>query len=126
MSDAPAPPTSLRRVGKALWRDVVDVYGLTPSEQQLLTGVCATLDSIAALEEVVAKEGVTAVGSKGQTVVHPALQEARHQRLAFGRLLGQLALPDQDGGVVRTPEQVRAQRAGQARWRAQKRREGVA
>lgn len=122
----PGPPKALKRAGRALWRDVIAVYGLTAAERRLLAGLCATLDVIGALDKTVAAEGVTTIGSKGQTLVHPALQEARHQRLAFGRLLGQLALPDPEGGIVKTPEQVRAQRAGQARWRTQRRKQSVA
>ena len=101
------------------WQQAV----LTAPELRLLEQVCATADAVAALEAVIAEEGQTATGSTGQTVVHPAVSECRQQRIAFGRLLGQMALPDPEGSTVRTPAQIRAQRAGQARWRAQRRQE---
>ncbi len=125
MSDQrrPRAPAGLREYGRALWRDVVKLYELTPPELRLLEQVCATADAVAALEAVVAEVGVTTAGSTGQTIVHPAIAECRQQRIAFGRLLGQLSLPDPEGTTVRTPAQVRARRAGQARWRAQRRRE---
>lgn len=119
----PRAPARLADAGKALWRDVVAVYVLTAPELRLLKAVCATADTLEELEAVVAAEGVTTAGSKGQTVAHPAVAEARQQRLAFARLIAQLALPDPAGGVVRNPEQVRAQRAAQARWRATRRGE---
>lgn len=113
----PRAPKALADAGRALWRDVVADYELTAHELRLLEAVCATADAIDALDAVVADEGVTATGSKGQTVAHPAVAEARQQRLAFGRLLAQLALPDPEGGKVKSPMQLRAQRAAQARWR---------
>lgn len=122
MSKVPRPPKRLDTAGRALWRDVVKVYELTDLELRLLTEVCATADVIDQLDAVVAEEGVVTVGSRDQRVTHPAVTELRMQRVTFGRLLGQLALPDPDGGVVRTAQQLRAQRAGQARWRARDRR----
>lgn len=101
------------------------VYELTAPERRLLAEACATIDTLAALGEVVEAEGVTAEGSKGQTVTHPAVAEARQQRLALGRLVAQLALPDPEGGTIRTASQVGAQAAAQARWRGS-RRGGVA
>jgi hypothetical protein len=86
--------------------------------------VCSTLDDLDDLAAVVAAEGRMAVGAKGQPVVHPAVQEARQQRVVLGRLLGQLALPDADGDVVRSPQQVRSMLGGQAKWRTQRRAAG--
>ncbi len=114
-------PKALRDAGGKLWRDVVAAYELTAPELRFLEQACAALDAAAALDATVEAEGYTTAGSKGQTVIHPAVGEARQQRLAFGRLLAQLALPDPDGGVVKTPQRVRATVAAQARWRAQKR-----
>lgn len=55
-------------------------------------------------------------GSTGQPVVHPAVAEMRQQRAVLGSLLGQLALPDEDGEAVRTPAKQRARKAARARW----------
>lgn len=121
----PRVPKGLRTGGRKLWRDVVEAYELTAPELRLLGQVCVTIDAIDELDELVSTEGTMTVGSKGQPVLHPAVAEARLQRLALGRLLAQLCLPDPEGGVVRSPAQVRARRAAQVRWRAQARREGV-
>jgi hypothetical protein len=120
-SKPPRPPKRLRRSGRALWRDVVAEYVLTAAELRLLGEVCAVADRIDALEQVLAEEGVVSEGSTRQRVVHPAVSELRQQQLAFGRLLAQLSLPDPEGGVVRSPRQLRAQRAAQAQWRVRQR-----
>jgi hypothetical protein len=51
-------------------------------------------------------------GSRGQDVVNPSVSEARQSRLALGRLLGQLDLPESARDAVRN-----ARRAAEARWR---------
>lgn len=121
----PEPPAGLGEAGASLWVDTVAVYDLTDQELRVLRQACATLDVVAALEEQVASDGVMVDGSKGQPVLHPAVGEARQQRLAFGRLISSLALPDSEGETIRTPEQVRASTASLARWRAEARK-GVA
>lgn len=99
---------------------VLEVYELTAPELRLLDQAAATLDVIADLDAVVAADGVTSTGSAGQVVTHPAVAEARQQRLAFGRIVSQIDLPDlesETGEGVWTPESVKARRAAQARWR---------
>lgn len=106
--------------GERFRRDVLEVYELTGPELRLLDQAAATLDVVAELEGQVAADGTMVSGSAGQQVLHPAIGEARQQRLAFGRLVGQLNLPDPEsetGEGVWTPEAVRARRAAQARWR---------
>jgi len=49
------------------------------------------------------QEGTTVLGSTGQVRVHPAFGELRQYRLALGRLLAQLNLPDVDETSLRTP-----------------------
>jgi hypothetical protein len=118
-------PVGLGEAGRGMWAEVTSVYVLTAPERRLLGQACRTLDVLAELDTVVEAEGVTAEGSKGQTVTHPAVSEARQQRLALGRLLAQLALPDPEGQTIRSPAQVAAHAAAQARWRLE-RRGGVA
>jgi phage terminase small subunit len=112
----PKVPDGLGQRGAAFWRDVWREYDLTDAERVLLVEVCATLDVIEALAAVVAAEGTVAEGSKGQTVVHPAVRELRAQRAALGRLLGQLELEDQDGRALPSPASLQARKAAAARW----------
>ncbi len=84
-------------------------------ETELLDRACATADAIEALEEVVARDGATVTGSRGQTIVHPALVEARQQKLVLLRLLNSLDLIG-DSAAPASPS-ARGRAAAQARWR---------
>jgi hypothetical protein len=76
------------------------------------------LDECESLRTSVDQNGTTVKGSTGQVRVHPALGELRQHRLALGRLLAQLDLPDPEDAALRTPAQVRATKAAQTCWRA--------
>ena len=83
----------------------------------LLEECCRTLDDLDALRKAVDAEGVTVEGSARQPRAHPALVELRQQRVALGRLLSQLALPDDTGEALPSLTEARARRAAEARWR---------
>lgn len=109
-------PAGLGARGRAFWRRTVGEYELTPAEAELLVEVCRVLDTCADLAEAIRADGTTVAGSKGQPRVHPAIAELRAQRLALGRLLGQLGLEDDDGAALPTPRSVRARKAAESRW----------
>lgn len=116
----PAPPGDLGAAGQALWNSVIaDVpagWSLDEREYAILGLAARQADDLALLDAAVARDGAMSVGSKGQPVVHPALQEARQARITIGRLLGQLGLPDETGARG-TAASLRGRRAAQARWR---------
>lgn len=114
-------PAGLNDRGTAYWNHVVTEYELSASELTILIEVCRTLDDLDRLADVIASDGATTLGSQGQTVVHPALTEARGQRLALHRLVAALALPDVDGTTVPTTGTLRGKRAASARWSSSKR-----
>lgn len=114
----PTPPKDLATRGRAFWSQTLDVFDLSEVEVQLLMECCRLLDECESLREAVDREGTTVLGSTGQVRVHPALGELRQHRLALGRLLAQLDLPDLDGGALKTPTQARGSKAAQARWAA--------
>ncbi len=117
MSDRkPAAPADLGGRGRRFWRATVGDYELTASEMELLAECCRLMDETEALRLVVDDQGTTVTGSAGQTRVHPALGELRQHRLAMGKLLAQLALPNEDGTTVASPLQARARRAAESRW----------
>ena len=113
----PAPPKDLATRGRAFWRQTLAVFELSEVEMQLLRE-CRLPDECESLREAVDREGTTVAGSTGQVRVHPALGELRQHRLALGRLLAQMALPDVDDTTLKTPTQARASKAAQARWAA--------
>lgn len=104
--------------GEAFKQATVDANEMTLSELELLGEVAALLDEIDALAVAIGRDGVTVEGSQGQTRVHPALGEVRQHRLALGRLLAQLAVPDIEGESLSSSVSARARTAAQKRWAA--------
>ena len=84
---------------------------LDEREQALLEAAAHQADAIAALEADVAERGHILDGARGARVVNPAVPEARQGRLALGRLLGGLDLPDSQSLTG-----LRAGKAARARW----------
>lgn len=94
----PRPRNGLKSAGKGLWRAVVDEYDLDGQGLELLAQACRTVDVIAALDAVVAREGTMSTSSQGPRV-HPALVESRQQRMALRQLVGSLGLDLEDEDV---------------------------
>jgi hypothetical protein len=103
------PTPDLGKRGKAFWDLIASAYDLAPSEQELLLETCRTLDLVERLEERL----------DGGTDTRTAA-ELRQQRLALGRLLSQLSIP-QD--TLESPQTIRARKAAQSRWAGHTKRE---
>ena len=101
----PAPPRGTGRGGAALWRDVLTEYELEEHEMALLREAIRTVDTLDALAALVADEGLIADSSQGSRI-HPAVVEARSQRLALARVLAALRLPagEEESGTARRPQ----------------------
>lgn len=117
VASPPRAPAGLRRRGRPFWRRVVADFDLSTSELMLLEEACRTLDDLDALREAATHRGRDSRRAAGQPRAHPALVELRQQRVALGRILSQLALPDGADESLPTLTQVRAKRAADARWR---------
>ena len=85
---------------------------LDEREEALLATAAAKSADIERAEADIAKRGWLVAGSKGQQVLNPSIAEARQGRLALGKLLGQLDLPDSTREAVQ-----KARRAAAAGWR---------
>lgn len=72
-------------------------------------------DDIAALERLLAEQGPIVTGSTGQPRLSPVFTELRQSRLALGKLLAELRLPDEGLGSTRN---VKNRRSARARWDA--------
>lgn len=101
----PTPPPGTGKRGAALWRDVLGTYELEQHELALLHEAVRTVDLLDALAALVDTEGLTAESSQGSRV-HPAVVEARSQRLALARILAALRLPagEEESGTERRPQ----------------------
>ncbi len=102
--------------GEAFRKASLDGFELTGPELELLAEICNLLNEIDDLQSAVEHDGVTVAGSTGQLRVHPALGELRQHRLALGRLLAQLGLPDPAGDSLPSGVQVRGRTSAKKRW----------
>jgi hypothetical protein len=109
-------PTGLGPAGSRLWRRLATVYEFAPGELLTLELAARQADSVAALEAILARDGMTTTGSAGQPRLNPAVAEVRQGRLALERLLGALALPIDADDAGLTLRQKQARKAAQSRW----------
>lgn len=91
-TDTPAPPTGTKAGVKRLWLSILDGYELDEHEMAVLVEVVRTVDQLDALDVMVRREGVVVDTPQGPRA-HPALVEARQQRIVLARLLTKLRLP---------------------------------
>lgn len=113
----PAPAGLSNRANKR-WNDVVTRWDLRPDELRVLEDACREMDLVDALEELVGSEGLTATGSMGQVVIHPAVQEVRQHRSILASLLRSLKLPDE---VAESAKETAGDRSSAARAAAMSR-----
>lgn len=100
--------------GATFWETVSEGYELRPDEVELLAEACRLLDLVDSLRQVVADDGLTSTGSKGQVTTNPALVELRQVRQQLRLHLNALALPDPDTDA--TAASRRGRQAAAARW----------
>ncbi len=115
-ADLPAPDDLAPR-GRAMWEQTTEGLDWRPDEVALLHEFCRTLDEVDALRGVLAEQGLTVVGSKGQVRPHPCIAALQASRALLIRLAQQLALPDEGDEVGQSHTSKQAQRAAQARWK---------
>lgn len=113
----PAPSGLSKRANKR-WNEVVTRWDLRPDELRVLEDACREMDLVDALEELVGSEGLTATGSMGQVVIHPAVQEVRQHRSILASLLRSLKLPDE---VAESAKETAGDRSSAARAAAKSR-----
>ena len=95
-------------------------FELTGPELEILAEAARTLDELDGLREAVAETGTTCKGSRGQTIVNPALCEMRQARAELRRLLEMLSLPDAEqdtGKAITGARSARAAKAAETRWK---------
>lgn len=103
----PKPPRGTGKAGAALWRDVLAEYDLEQHELLLLREAVRTVDVLDTLTALVAAEGAVVTSPQGNKA-HPALVEARQQRITLARLLAALRLPagEEEAGDRRPQRRV--------------------
>ena len=84
---------------------------LDEREETLLGLAAGQARDVERAEADLAKRGYLVSGYQGQQVVNPSVSEARQGRIAIGRLLGQIDLPESTRDAVK-----HAREAVEARW----------
>ena len=93
-------PKHLERATKAWWRALVDEYELEAHHVRLLTLAAQAWDRAEQARVILAKEGLTYKDRFEQPRARPEVAIERDGRIAFARLLRELALdvePPRDG-----------------------------
>lgn len=85
-------PRGLRAAGRKLWDAGQAEFDWAEHELAMLEEACRTRDRIVDLDKTVEEDGVMLKSSQGMRV-HPAIAEARQQRLTLARLLITLGMP---------------------------------
>lgn len=88
-------PAGLKAGGRKLWRSVTDDFELGQHELSILVEASRTVDALDELEAIVREEGVTNTSAQGVRA-HPALVEARQQRVTLAKLVASLRIPLED------------------------------
>lgn len=97
-------PAGLKSGGRKLWKSVTDDYELGEHELSILLEAARTVDALDELQRIVRDEGVTNVSPQGVRA-HPALVEARQQRVTLAKLVASLRIPLEDEQEsARTPQ----------------------
>lgn len=98
-------PPGLKPAGRKLWRSVADEYELGEHELSILLEASRTVDALDSLDTIIRAEGVTHISPQGVRA-HPALVEARQQRVTLAKLVASLRIPLEDTEETgRTPQQ---------------------
>lgn len=89
---SPTIPRGLLTAGRKLWDSSTEEFEWAMHELAMLEEACRTRDRIVQLDKQVTDDGLMLISSQGSRV-HPAIAEARQQRLTLARLLATLGIP---------------------------------
>ncbi|MCV7217144.1 hypothetical protein H7J51_17885 [Mycobacterium crocinum] len=110
----PPAPGGLKPAGLAFWRSIHAEFALReePHKLALLEQACKVLDVISELEIQMDGEPLTVPGPGRQIIIHPLVDNARHQRGLFVSIVRALGLPE---AVADEEAAAEAQKAAEAR-----------
>ena len=102
----PTTPRGLLAAGRKLWDAATTEFDWADHELAILEEGCRTRDRIVQLDDAVKTDGLMLTSSQGSRV-HPAVSEARAQRLTLARLLVSLGIPALEGDDLPASRGVR-------------------
>jgi P27 family predicted phage terminase small subunit len=89
---SPRPPADLSAEAKKWWSKLHGMYVLDGHHLLLVEELCRALDRLRQSQEVLRKDGVVSVDSKGNPKAHPATILERDSRTALLKICAQLNL----------------------------------
>lgn len=108
-------PDTWTQAARDLFAEVLSVRpDLSGADLGSLEHACSLTSAAERLDEVALAAGMISTGSTGQTVVHPAVAEARLARTAAAQILARLVPAEHS---PRMTDSERARYAAQQRWR---------
>ena len=96
-------PKHLQPTTRKWWREVESTYLLESHQRRLLTLAGEAWDRCQQAREILGAEGIVAKDRYGSPKAHPAVAIERDSRLAFARLVRELALEDGETPDSRPP-----------------------
>jgi P27 family predicted phage terminase small subunit len=91
-SDLPQPPSYLAPTTRAWWIDIVHEFEISPHQGRTLECAAQSWDRYQEARQLLAKEGLTFVDSKGMIRAHPLCAVERDNRISYLRALRELGL----------------------------------
>jgi len=102
-STNPESPAHLRPSTAQWWQGVVTSYEIEPHVLPLLTLAAEAWDRCKQAREALAEHGLTMPGRYGQPIARPEVGIERDSRIAFARMLRELALDVEPPSESRPP-----------------------
>lgn len=89
---APRVPVHLSAPMRRWWAQVARTYELEPHHLLILTAAAESHDLMVRARELIDRDGLTFTDKHGQPRARPEVQIEHHAKIAFARLLRELAL----------------------------------
>ena len=106
----PKAPAYLSKETRKWYGQILTEFRLEPHHVRLLVLACEAWDEKESARATVAKSGASYVDRYGQPREHPAVGTGRQARIAFARLVRDLALD------IESPAESRPNRIGGQKW----------
>src|SRR5438270_2582360 len=98
-----APPSHLQPATAEWWSEIAAAYELESHQYRLLTLAAEAWDRAQEARERISVDGAYLEDRFGQLRAHPAVAVERDARLAFARLVRELALGGDDSSIPEIP-----------------------
>jgi P27 family predicted phage terminase small subunit len=92
----PPAPKHLSAESRQLWKQVTSGWELDEGSVVILLQALEALDRLRQAQEVIAREGIVAIGRNGEPITHPAFRIEKDARSMLLRAWRQLDLEESD------------------------------